>query len=98
MLGRLGMILLLTALAACSTPTNPPDAAGNPQPTPSTVVLSAIGTPFLLAFKIPICALTLAVVAPAAGASEAVTDGAKARQVFADGLTSNCGPPYLVTP
>jgi hypothetical protein len=85
-------------LGACSTPTNPPDSAGNTQPTASTTVLSVIGTPFLILAKIPICAATLAVVAPATGMSEVVTDGAQARRVLADGLSSNCGPPYVVAP
>jgi hypothetical protein len=89
---------LILLLGACATSPNPPDAAGNQQPTASTTVLSIIGTPFLIALKIPICAATLAVVAPAAGISETVTDGAQARRVFADGLSSNCGPPYLLSP
>jgi len=97
-LARSATLLSVMALAACAAPTYPPDAAGRLQPTPSSVVVSLIGTPLLLAFKIPICAATLAVVAPAAGMSETVTDGAEARRIFADDLDSNCGPPYLLTP
>lgn len=95
---RLLGITSLLLLGACAASPNPPDAAGNSQPTPSSTVLSIIGTPLLLAFKIPICAATLAVVAPAAGMSETVTDGSKARRVFADGVDTNCGPPYLLSP
>lgn len=91
-------ILLTMMLGACSSPPSAPDGANAAQPSASSVVLSVLGTPFLIAAKIPICTATLIIAAPAAGASESVESGAKARQILADGVASNCGPPYLLTP
>jgi hypothetical protein len=91
-------ILLLMMLGACSSPPSALDGSTSAQPSASSVVLSALGTPFLIAFKIPVCTATLIIAAPAAGISESVESGAKARQVLADGVASNCGPPYLLTP
>lgn len=93
-----GPILLAAMLGACSSPPSPPADANAPQPSASSVVLSVLGTPFLIAAKIPVCAATLFIAAPAAGISETVESGAKARRVLADGVQSNCGPPYVLTP
>lgn len=93
------LILCLAALlGACSSPPAPPAQSNTAQPSASSLVLSVLGTPFLIAAKIPICAATLAVAAPVAGLSETVESGAVARRVLADGVTSNCGPPYVLTP
>ncbi len=89
-------VLLAAALGACSSPPSAPEGAATPSA--SSVVLSVLGTPFLIAVKIPVCTATLLIAAPAAGASEAVASGAKAREVLADGVAQNCGPPYLLTP
>jgi hypothetical protein len=90
--------LLTMMLGACSSPPSTLDGATAAQPSASSVVLSVLGTPFLIAAKIPVCTATLIVAAPVAGASETVASGAKARQILADGVASNCGPPYLLTP
>jgi hypothetical protein len=91
-------ILLVALLGACSSPPSPPADASAPQPSASSVVLSILGTPFLIAAKIPVCTVTLVIAAPAAGISETVESGAQARRVLADGVASNCGPPYILTP
>ena len=95
---RQSIILLAAMLGACSSPPTPPAQPNAAQPSASSVVLSVLGTPFLIAAKIPLCAATMAVAAPVAGLSETVASGAEARRVLADGVQSNCGPPYLLTP
>ena len=95
---RQPIVLLAAVLGACSSPPTPPAQPNAAQPSASSVVLSVLGTPFLIAAKIPICAATVAVAAPVAGLSETVESGAEARRILADGVTSNCGPPYLLTP
>ena len=86
------MALLALSLTACQ----------QGDPNAGRVFLSIIGTPFLIAFKIPVCAATIAVSAPLAGVSEisgpAAPDGADLRQGLSEGLASNCGPPYAVSP
>lgn len=85
------------ALAACAqTPeaANPPDGGA--------VALAAVGTPFLVVAKIPLCALTLVAAGPV-GALSAIGDpdtafGRDVRQGLADGIDNNCGPPFAVTP
>jgi hypothetical protein len=91
-------ILLPLILGACSSPPSTLDGSTTAQPSASSVVLSVLGTPFLIAAKIPICTATLVIAAPAAGASESVESGGRARKILADGVASNCGPPYLLTP
>jgi len=92
------IILVAAMLGACSSPPTPAAQANAAQPSASSVVLSVLGTPFLIAAKIPICVATVAVAAPVSGLSETVESGAIARRVMADGVQSNCGPPYLLTP
>jgi hypothetical protein len=76
--------------------------AGAPPPDGGAQVLAAIGTPFLIIAKIPVCAITLVVAAPV-GAVSSISDpasplGHDVRQGLADGIASNCGPPYVVAP
>ena len=82
-----------TAGPAPATPPSPAARAGE-------MVVSLVGTPFLLAFKIPVCAATVAIAGPLAAAF-ALTDGSNARdaqRVLGEGIASNCGPPYVFTP
>ena len=82
-----------TAGPAPATPPSPAARAGE-------TVVSLVGTPFLLAFKIPVCAATVAIAGPLAAAF-ALTDGSNARnaqRVLGEGIASNCGPPYVFTP
>lgn len=95
---KLLAILAPLLLAACATPPNSPDAAASASPSAESVVTAIIGTPLLIALKIPICAATLPVVAVGAGMSAPVERGEEARRVLADGLAQNCGPPYAVMP
>ncbi len=92
---HLAAILLSLALAGCSNgpPVNDGAAGG---------VVSAIGTPFLLAFKIPLCAVTVAVAGPSAGALELAgyerPTNLDLRHDLDDSVRRNCGVPYVVTP
>jgi len=84
-------LVLVVALAGC---------ASAPPPTSAGRTLSVIGTPFLLAFKIPACVVSAAVAAPLAGAAElaGTSQAASLEQSLGDGLERNCGPPYVVAP
>ncbi|HYM03024.1 MAG TPA: hypothetical protein VET85_08765 [Stellaceae bacterium] len=71
----------------------------------------AVGTPFYLAAKIPVCVATVAIAAPIIGIGQLAkptydrsmhtfqpsTDD-DLRRTMRDGITDNCGPPYAVTP
>jgi hypothetical protein len=89
---------LATALCGCVVQ----QQAGTPPPDDGAAVLAAFGTPFLIVAKIPVCILTVVVAAPV-GAASSISDpatpfGHDIRQGLADGISSNCGPPYAVTP
>lgn len=91
-------LLLSIALSACAAA--PKDAKA---PSAESTVVSVIGTPFLIAFKVPLCAVTLAVAAPTAGVAALVPrednpEPGKAQRVLADGVRANCGPPYAIAP
>lgn len=92
-----------TAGSAAATPaTSPPEASAATQPAAGPSFLSIVGTPFLIAFKIPLCIITIAVAAPLAGLSElpgtADTEGRDMRRQLEIGINQNCGPPFVVTP
>jgi len=92
---KVAAALLTVALAGC---------AGNPEASrqePSFI--SVVGTPFLIAFKIPTCVVSVAIAAPLAGASQLaepspVIDPPSLRRDLDEGLIHNCGPPYVVAP
>lgn len=111
--GRLGPCLVFALLAGCaSAPNQAPSAAAGPaagttqttaaQPAPGSPLLEIIGTPFLIALKIPVCVLTIVVAAPVAGLSELSgsgdEDGRDMRRQLGNGIDRNCGPPYVVSP
>jgi len=83
-------LLVLTA-AGCANPA-PPD--------PQQSTISALGTPFLIAFKIPVCAATVALAAPLAGATGLAPtyDSHVIRAELDEGVRQNCGPPYVLAP
>ena len=90
---------ILAGLAACTVG---PDGRlpGEPPPNGGNVAASAVGTPFLVAFKVPLCLATLAVAAPGAaiaGLAPSV-DGREAQLALGDGVNANCGPPWAVAP
>jgi len=106
--------LAAALVAGCATQPQPaPQASGSAAPAPAASTtqapppsggasfLSVIGTPFLIAFKIPVCVLTVAVAAPIAGVSEmAGADGGTrdTQHQLAEGINENCGPPWAVQP
>ncbi|HKW52463.1 MAG TPA: hypothetical protein VJO12_02145 [Stellaceae bacterium] len=92
-------MLGLALLAGCTqaAPTEPV----------APVVTGAISTPFLIALKVPACAITLAVAGPITALTELASppvlapgdyDGAMTasiRDEVVDGVRQNCGPPYI---
>ena len=69
------------------------------QPHAGQWAVAAIGTPFYLAFKTALCGATLAVSAPAAAAASLSTSTyAMSVDQFGDGVATNCGPPYMLSP
>jgi hypothetical protein len=90
--------LLVAALGACAAQ---PDQSARPADG-GAVALSAVGTPFLIAFKVPVCLVTLVIAGPVAGVAS-LTDrssplGGEVRDGLSDGINQNCGPPYVVSP
>lgn len=92
-------------LGGCQTPAPPPVLDPTLEPKvvvhPGDAVLSAVGTPFLLAFKTVVCAASVAVAAPIAGLvalSQPRWYSAEAQHSLGDGLAQNCGPPYVLSP
>ncbi len=86
--------ILALVLAGCANSPEPPKGNGT--------FISVIGTPFLIAFKIPTCVASIVIAAPIAGASQLASRGdifyePELRRDLEDGLIQNCGPPYVVT-
>lgn len=90
---RLGLMALLF-LAGCASP--PPAEPISP--------VSVVGTPFLVALKVPVCVATVAIAGPAAALQQLAApneDGLQPdiRLALDDGINANCGPPpYVVAP
>jgi hypothetical protein len=92
-------MLGLALLAGCTR--------ASPEEPVAPVVTGAIGTPFLIALKAPVCAVTLAVAGPITALAELASppriapgdyDGAlntAIRDEVVDGVRTNCGPPYI---
>jgi hypothetical protein len=93
--------LTILALAGCGTPT-PHD--GSPYYTQRSgvgeTIVSIVGTPLLIAPKIPACVVTVAASAPAAGAAGlgSYEAGKQATEVLGEGVAQTCGPPYVLSP
>lgn len=92
---RAGYLLgtALLALAGCASSS----------PAPREDVADAVGTPFYIALKIPVCVATVAMAAPwaaVAGLSEPPPYAAEndPRPALDHGIRYNCGPPYVLTP
>ena len=88
-----GCLAFLLFLAGCAEPTPPPPVSAT----------SVIGTPFLIAFKVPSCVATLAIAGPAAALQQLAApneDGLQPdiRPALDAGIDQNCGPPYYVLP
>ncbi len=105
---RTQALAALFALSMASCASGPSNYTAGPAPAPppspaaraGETVISLVGTPFLLAFKIAVCAATVAIAGPLAAAF-ALTDGFYARdgqRVLGEGIAGNCGPPYVFSP
>jgi len=85
----------VTAIAITGCATNEdPKTASEP---PDHPALDVIGTPFLWAFRLPVCVASAAIGAPVAGAYALSPPDRQAteEQIGAD-LDANCGPPYVM--
>ncbi|RDD62855.1 hypothetical protein [Ferruginivarius sediminum] len=84
---------LALALAACAAD----GGAGGHEGGNATV--RAVGTPFLVAFKVPACVATVAMAAPLAAIFEMADPPRRAGQeALGYGVSRNCGPPYVPGP
>ena len=104
---RILVVPLTLALAACATGAAPPPAADagpvpartEPGATPAGWAVSIVGTPFALGFKAVVCTASLVIAAPIAGLlaldPDPYHDGL---DILGDGIASNCGPPYVISP
>jgi hypothetical protein len=67
---------------------------------PGDAALSAVGTPFYLVFKSIVCVASVAIAAPVAGIA-ALSESrfaSETRSDLGDGVSQNCGPPYVLSP
>jgi hypothetical protein len=82
-------LMILTAAGCASSQSDPQQST-----------ISALGTPFLIAFKIPVCAVTVALAAPLAGATGLTPtyDSRVIRAELDESVRQNCGPPYVLSP
>jgi hypothetical protein len=62
----------------------------------SDVALTAIATPFVLAFRAAVCATSAVVAGPAAAVFAVSDDPRGGFDYLRYGLARNCGPPYVV--
>jgi hypothetical protein len=84
---------IVNILCACTTQSTDPETAHN--------FVSVVGTPFLLAFKIPVCAATVALAAPGAALAAMAEPSPNIAQpplrpTLDEGIAENCGPPYAL--
>src|SRR5260370_16440227 len=88
------------ALDGGASASPPGQAAVSPPPSPGRTALSIIGTPFLIAFKIPVCVISAVMAGALVGAAQlaSTSDAASVEQALGEGLETNCGPPYVVDP
>ena len=95
--GRFGFLAFALFLAGCAD--SPPPAQPVSQVNPSSVV----GTPFLIALKVPVCIATVAIAGPAAALQQMAAPNQDRlqpdiRPALDAGIDQNCGPPYYVLP
>jgi hypothetical protein len=95
---------LACVMAAGGCQTSPPDAAARGEERVvahrGDAIVAAAGTPFYLAFKTAFCAASVAIAAPVA-ALAAMSESRfapGARRDLGDGVSQNCGPPYVLSP
>jgi hypothetical protein len=95
MLTRALVAGLALSLAGCASVETEPNSGGT---SAGDTFISIVGTPFLIAFKIPVCVASVVIAAPLAGAAALTPSSDETRQTLGSGLTENCGPPYVLTP
>lgn len=88
---RIILLALSSNLYGCAAP--PPDQ--------QVSVASTVGTPFLIALKVPVCVATVLVAVPAAALQQLAApneDGLRPdiRPALDAGINENCGPAYVV--
>lgn len=96
---QLVLTLLVLIVGACS------NSGATPQPSQATFV-TVVGTPFLVAAKIPLCVSTIALAGPLAGVAALAPNNGPDRNYaeapvlpeLNNALDQNCGPPYIVQP
>lgn len=95
--------LSVALLAGCAS-APPAGTTGTEPASPATragdVIVSAVGTPILIALKAPLCGASIVIAAPLA-AIAGLAEGRRGPQVLSDlgeGVGRNCGPPYVVSP
>lgn len=104
MMRRLSPLILAAAVVAAGCTTagtrGLPPARDDGRATPAgRATVAAVGTPFLVAFKVPVCVATVAVAGPLAGLFALADPPIRAGQrALAEGVSKNCGPPYAVRP
>ncbi|MGH7088572.1 MAG: hypothetical protein ACREFQ_06695, partial [Stellaceae bacterium] len=95
---RIVLAALVLAFGGCAAAPQPGGGGSGG----GAAALTAVGTPFLVALKLPVCVLTLAAAGPVGALSEIAEPqtqfGRDLRQGLGDGIAQNCGPPYAVTP
>ena len=99
---RVVTLCLVVALVGCETPPTYSSSRKEQMTVlhPGDAVVSALGTPFYLAFKSVTCVLSAAIAAPVAGIA-ALSDSHFAPEIrrgLGDGINENCGPPYGAQP
>jgi hypothetical protein len=95
-------LCLIAALLGCETAPTYSSSPGEHVTVvhPGDAAVSVVGTPFYLAFKGVACAVSAVIAAPVAGIAalnESHSDP-KIREGLGDGLSRNCGPPYILSP
>ncbi len=99
MRGKALVAVLALALSACAGQSSSHREAGAPPPPvhAGDYAVSAVGTPFYLAFKAPVCVATVAVSGPLAGLF-ALAGEEHGQRALGYGVARNCGPPYVLSP
>lgn len=89
------------AIGGCQTPAPEPSDPGNHTVVhPGDAAVSVVGTPFYLVFKSVACVASVAIAAPVAGVA-ALSESRLAPEVrrgLGNGVSQNCGPPYVLSP
>jgi hypothetical protein len=99
----LSTLACVITLGGCQTSPPPDPAEPSTYRTvvhPGDAELSAVGTPFYLVFKSVFCVASVAIAAPVAGIA-ALSESRfapEARRDLGDGVSQNCGPPYVLSP